>query len=402
MTKLTGWKEADMNNRQVFNYPLFAMGFRFFFLLAALSGLALIALWSSIYRGELHAQNYFPVTYWHAHEMLLGYTVAVIAGFLLTAVKNWTGIAPVTADQIAGLGLLWLYGRILPFYAGLVPNELIALVDWVFMPLLLFFVVRPMIKKAYYRGLVFPLLLLLLTFANGLIHAELLALTENTAMSGMNILVAIIVLMILVIAGRIFPFFTERGLKGVIAIRNPLLDSLAIGASLLFFVCMVTNAGAFWVMITALFAIGLNLLRAWGWFDSRVWYVPLLWVLYLGYAWLILGFVLAALSAYSVVNYSLALHAFTVGGIGVLTLGMMARVSLGHTGRALRASNTIAIAFAFINLAAFFRVVVPGLLPSWYGVMVGVSTYCWLAAFSLFAVYYLPILLAPRIDGAAG
>ncbi|MDD1641209.1 MAG: NnrS family protein, partial [Methylococcaceae bacterium] len=135
---------------------------------------------------------------------------------------------------------------------------------------------------------------------------------------------------------------------------------------------------------------------------QRIWYVPLLWILYAGYGWIILGFVLTALSAYTLVLPSLALHAFTLGGIGVLTLGMMARVSLGHTGRALKVSNAMAIAFVLINLAALLRVLLPIALPSWYSIIIYGSTLSWLAAFSLFMFVYAPILTNPRIDGQEG
>jgi len=121
-----------MKSQAIFDYPLFAFGFRTFFALAGLFALILIVLWNAIFKGQLELDNYFPSTYWHGHEMLLGYAVAVIAGFLLTAVKNWTGKPTVTGDQLAGLGLLWLYGRILPFYSGLLPDALIALVDFSF------------------------------------------------------------------------------------------------------------------------------------------------------------------------------------------------------------------------------------------------------------------------------
>ena len=135
---------------------------------------------------------------------------------------------------------------------------------------------------------------------------------------------------------------------------------------------------------------------------QRIWYVPLLWILYTGYGWIILGFILTALSAYAWVLPSLALHAFTLGGIGVLTLGMMARVSLGHTGRALRLSNAMAIGFVLINLAALLRVLLPLALPNWYNLIIYGSTLAWLTAFSLFMFVYAPILTSPRIDGQEG
>jgi uncharacterized protein involved in response to NO len=154
--------------------------------------------------------------------------------------------------------------------------------------------------------------------------------------------------------------------------------------------------------IAAVIAALVNVARASGWFVQKIWYVPLLWVLYTGYGWIILGFILTTLSAYSLVNPSLALHAFTLGGIGVLTLGMMSRVSLGHTGRALRASNAIAIAFVFINLAAIFRVLLPIAIPVWYNGLIYLSMLSWLLAFALFIFVYAPVLTSPRVDGQAG
>ena len=145
-----------------------------------------------------------------------------------------------------------------------------------------------------------------------------------------------------------------------------------------------------------------NIIRISHWYVFRIWFVPLLWVLYIGYAWIILGFALTALSAFELILPSLALHAFTMGGIGVMTLGMMARVSLGHTGRVLKASQAIAIAFALINLGALIRVFIPLILPDWYQDIIYAATLLWLAAFSLFAYVYAPILSTARVDGQAG
>ncbi|MCQ8105071.1 NnrS family protein [Methylomonas sp. SURF-2] len=391
-----------MNNKPVFDYPLFAMGFRVFFALAGLSALALIAVWNSLSNGSLHIDNYFPATFWHAHEMLLGYATAVIAGFLLTAVRNWTDTETTRPDQLAALCFLWIYGRVLPLYSELVPDVLIAAVDFAFLPALAFFVGKPLLRTGNYKNLIFTCLLLLMAAGNALIHAQVLGFSETGAMVGLNLVLALIVTMILLIAGRVFPFFTERGLSGVICIRNPGLDAVAVAVSAGVFILLISGVSGLVLMLAALAALALNAMRVSAWYDSRIWFVPLLWVLYIGYGWVILGFGLLALSAYGIVPSSLSLHAFTVGGIGVLTLGMMARVSLGHTGRALKASNLMAIAFVLINLAALLRVLFPALLPGWYGGFVLVSSYCWLAAFSLFAYQFLPILSASRPDGRVG
>ncbi|MEF3076296.1 NnrS family protein [Methylobacter sp. Wu1] len=391
-----------MKSSTIFDYPLFALGFRAFFGLAGLSALILIVLWNAIFKGDLTLSNYFANTYWHAHEMLLGYSVAVIAGFLLTAVRNWTGRPTLTGDQLAGLCLLWLYGRIVPFYAGLLPDALIALIDFSFLPALAYQISKPIIQVRQYRNLIFIGLLLLLALGNGLIHAEILGIQENSAWPGIQVVVATIILMILVIAGRVFPFFTERGLPGARVVRNPIMDGLSLAAAALVFGLQLFNISGIVLALIAVLAVAVNIIRVAGWYVQRIWYVPLLWVLYIGYGWVILGFALTAFSAYELVAPTLALHAFTVGGIGVLTLGMMARVSLGHTGRALRVSNAMAIGFALINLAALFRVLLPIALPDWYGVLVYVSTLSWLAAFSLFVFVYAPILTTARIDGQEG
>ncbi|HEY8159608.1 MAG TPA: NnrS family protein [Methylobacter sp.] len=391
-----------MKSQPIFDYPLFALGFRAFFALAGLAALVLIVFWNAIYSGTLTSEHYYPNNYWHAHEMLLGYAVAVIAGFLLTAVKNWTGKPTITGDQLASLCLLWLYGRILPFYAGALPDVLIALVDFSFLPILAYQVSKPIIQAKQFGNLFFTGLLLLLALGNGLIHTEMLGLQDNSAAIGIQLVVATIIILILIIAGRVFPFFTERGIPGTLVIRNPLLDSLSVASAVIVFALQLFDISGTLLALAAVIAIVVNIARLAGWYVRRIWYVPLLWVLYAGYGWIILGFILTALSAYSVVLPTLALHAFTLGGIGILTLGMMARVSLGHTGRALKASNAIAIAFVLINVAALFRVLLPIAMPHWYENLLYVSTLSWLAAFSLFIFVYAPILTSARVDGQEG
>ncbi|MDD1607500.1 MAG: NnrS family protein [Methylococcaceae bacterium] len=391
-----------MKTQKIFDTPLFNLGFRAFFALAGLSALLLILLWNAMFKGSLSLSNYFAPNEWHAHEMLLGYSVAVMAGFLLTAVKNWTGQPTATGDKLAGLCLLWLYGRLLPFYSGLLPDALIALVDFAFLPVLAYQVSQPIMKSKNYRNLVFIGILLLLALGNGLIHADKLGLMENSAATGLQLVIATIILLILVIAGRVFPFFTERGLTGVLIIKKPLLEGLAIGSAALVFALQLMQVSGTLLAIAAVAAGVINIARVACWYNGKIWYVPLLWVLYVGYGWLILGFLFTALSAYTVVSASLALHAFTLGGIGILTLGMMARVALGHTGRVMKASNAIALAFVLLNLAAVFRVLLPMALPDWYNGLVYLATLSWLAAFALFVFVYAPILTTARADGQEG
>lgn len=391
-----------MKKQEIFDLPLFALGFRAFFYLAGLSALVLIAMWRTVFNGTLGVDNYYPATVWHAHEMLLGYTAAVIAGFLLTAVKNWTGKPTISGDGLAGLCLLWLYGRIAPFYSGLLPDALIALIDFAFLPALAYQLYKPVLQAKHYKSLIFIAIIVLMAFGNALIHAQILGVFETSAWLGIQFVLAIIVLLILVIAGRVFPFFTDRGLSGTLALRSPLLDVLSIVFAAVVFALQMIGVPPLWLAAAAVAAAVCNSLRVRNWYVQRVWYVPLLWILYTGYGWIILGLLLVAFSAYQLVLPSVALHAFTMGGIGVLTLGMMARVSLGHTGRALKASGFIALAFVLINLAVFFRILLPIAFPNWYLNAIYISTGFWLSAFSLFVFVYAPILSQPRIDGKPG
>jgi uncharacterized protein involved in response to NO len=383
-----------MSNRPVFDYALFHMGFRVFFALAGLSALALIAAWNHIAHGNLPLANYFPDSLWHGHEMLLGFASAVLAGFLLTALQNWTGIAPLSRSQLAALAWLWLYGRVVPFYAGMLPNALIALIDLSFLPLLSLCMLRNLRSYRQRIYLAFPGLLLIMTLGNVWLHWQVLHGICDSR--GLMLIVGVLLFMILVTAGRLFPFFTERGIGGVVCIRNTLLDGLSIASAVLALGLWLGHIGGFLLALAALLAAAVNSLRIANWFDRRVLFVPLLWVLYFGYAWIILGFALMLPAAWDWVAPSLVLHAFTLGGIGVLSLGLMARIALSESGRALRASNVIALAFVLLNLAALFRVVFPALIPAGYDGWLWLSSYSWLAAFALFVFYYLPLLSANK------
>lgn len=384
------------------NHPIFALGFRVFFTLAGLSALILIALWNAIIHGSLDPNLYFFGNHWHGHEMILGYGVAVISGFLLTAVKNWTGKPTPTGAELAGLSALWLSGRIAPFCTGLLPDGLISLIDFSFLPILAYCVSQPIVQAKQYRNLVFVALLLLLALGNGLMHIEFMGLHPKTAKIGIDLTLATVIIMILIIAGRVFPFFTERGLPGTLIIKNPGLDHLSIASAAVLFTLQLLGISGTALASSALFAVIVHGARLSGWYTHRVWSVPLLWVLYSGYAWIIIGFILTLFSAYSFIAPSLTLHAFTLGGIGVLTLGMMARVSLGHTGRPLKVSKAITTSFVLINISALLRVLLPIALPKQTTLWIDASAYFWLAAFILFCLVYLPILTRARMDGQPG
>lgn len=381
---------------------LFALGFRAFFLLAGVAALMLPILWAQVYSGRWELNAYYGDFYWHGHEMLFGYTVAVIAGFLLTAVSNWTGQPTLTGAKLAGLCGLWLYGRLIPFYSGRLPAELIALSDLLFLPLLALALAFSLIRSGNLKNLVFILMLIVMAGANLAVHFEMLGVSEATAAFGIKLMLGTVIVMIAVIAGRIFPFFTERALPDASPVRRPLLDLICILSIIALWLVEAFWPSALWTGVLALAVAGLNGKRLAGWYTPGIWKVPLLWILYTGYGWIIVGFVLQAFTSFGKVSPFLTTHAYTVGGIGVLTLGMMARVSLGHTGRALACPRPILWAFVSMNLAVFARVLLPIALPQWYTGSILIATGLWVAAFALFVYVYAPILMRPRIDGRPG
>lgn len=380
-------------------FALFALGFRPFFLLAGIAAALLIPLWAAAYAGAIELAGRYGGIGWHAHEMLFGYTVAVIAGFLLTAVRNWTGRETASGWPLGALAALWLAARLLPFSAA--PAWLVAGVDLLFLPALALAVGIPLVRARQPHNLVFLGLIALLTGGNLLIHAALLA-GSDTWQLGIDLSVGTIVLLIVIVGGRVVPFFIERGLPGVQAPKWPQLEALVFGSALLWLATKLALPASPYLGAAAAVAALIHGVRMALWYTPRLWNVPLLWVLYLGLGWLVAGFTLDVLAGFGLVPPSLSLHAFTAGTIAVLTLGMMARVSLGHTGRAMMSARAVNWAFFLINLAALFRVGAPLLFPEGYLSWVVAASLLWTTAFLLFLVIYLPILIRPRIDGRPG
>lgn len=382
----------------------FALGFRPFFLAAGAYAVLMMALWLLVLRGSLDLGSLSPLI-WHGHEMLFGFAVAVIAGFLLTAAQNWTGIPTPKGAPLAALFLLWLAGRLGFLIPGLPPG-LVAVIDLAFLPTLALALALPILKAKQLHNYPFPIMLLALTAANALVHLEALGWTagwsSSSASLGLHLAIYVVVTMIVVMGGRVIPSFTDNKLRTrarrwkTIEILVPAATLAALIAALIAPVSLVTA-------LLAALAASVHAIRLAGWYTNKFWSVPLLWILHLGYAWIALGFMLLALSAGGLdAAAGSALHAFTAGGIGVLTLGMMARVSLGHSGRMLEPAPLMTLAFAAVNLAALIRVAVPLFFPQAYTQGMAASGLAWMVAFGLFTAIYTPILLRPRIDGKPG
>lgn len=378
----------------------FALGFRPFFLLAGIASVVLLGLWLVIWQGLLPVPGYYPLITWHAHEMLFGYTVAVIAGFLLTAARNWSGVDTATGIRLAGLAAVWLAGRVLPFIPQL-PDWSVAMVDLAFLPLLGLSLVPALFASGNKGNRLLLVLLLVMTGANALVHLELLGFTATTSATGIQLMLNTILLLIIMIAGRVMPFFTEAALPGTSARQRPLIERA--GATFLIMLILFDLASLKQAagIAAALLAL-IQFIRLAGWYQKGVARVPVLLVLYVAYGWLIVGFGLKALTAFDLITGSLAVHAFTVGGIGVITLGMMSRVALGHTGRAMQTSPWVNSAFALLAVAAITRALLPAFHAGGYPLWINISGGLWILGWLLFLGVYTPILLRARIDGKPG
>lgn len=381
--------------------PLFALGFRPFFLVAAVAAFAGMSGWLAMLEGWLAPPPYYSANAWHAHLMLFGYTAAVIAGFLLTAVRNWTGIETPRGWWLAGLVGLWLAARISPFLP--LPVWLIAVVDIAFFPALALALARPLWQGANRANRVFLLLLAGMAVASALVHLDQLGVLPGLASRGHRLMLDLTILTLLLVAGRVMPFFTESAIAGANPRSLPIVERATFALATLVVVAdLVAGPGSPWAGAAALLLAIVQIFRLWLWYQNGVWRLPILWVLYTGYAWLIAGLMLNGLAALGLVPAIAVLHSLTVGAVGVFTLGMMARVALGHTGRAMQAAAPTVLAFVLVNLAALVRVVPPLLDPSRYSQWLVVSGLLWVAGFAAFLWVYAPILIAPRLDGRPG
>jgi uncharacterized protein involved in response to NO len=379
---------------------LLSLGFRPFFLGGGFSALLSMAAWTGMLRGWLPVPSYYEGTPWHAHEMLFGYVAAVIAGFLLTAVRNWTGMATPTGRRLGVLAGLWLAARIAPLLSA--PGMLIAVLDVAFFPALAVALFRPLWWGPNRVNRVFLFLLAGMALASLLVHLQELGLTQTTAARGTRLMLDLTLFTVLLVAGRVMPFFTERGVPGSTPRSRPMVERLtfalaAVGLLINLAMPWSTPAG-----LTALVLAAVQAMRLAGWHDRRVWGTPILAVLYAGYLWLVAGLALDGLAGLGLVAPFPALHALTAGAIGVFTLGMMARVALGHTGREMRSSRPTNVAFVLVNLAALVRVGATLLLPGAYASWILLSGLLWALAFALFLLVYAPILVSPRADGRPG
>lgn len=379
--------------------PLLRLGFRPFYLGAALFTALAVPLWIAMFLGHLSLTPAIPPLLWHAHEMLFGFASAIIAGFLMTAGKAWTGLATPRGALLGALVALWLAARIAALAA---PYPVYAVLDGMFLPVVAMIFLNLLLRARNRRNLPLAGILILLSVSNVAFH---LAVTQSLAASPLIALhagLALIVMIECVMAGRVIPAFTMSATPGLKLTANPKLERLTLLLTALGLALWVFAAPNRVTLIALALAAGLHLHRLWQWQPLVTRDRPILWILHAAYAWIPLGLGLLALAQMGVVPVSAGLHALAVGATGGLIIGMITRTARGHTGRQLKASGHEVAAYALVMLAAVLRVFLPLLSPDLLGIaLVGAAT-AWMVAFTLYLVIYTPWLMQARLDGQDG
>lgn len=382
---------------------LWAIGFRPFFLFAALSAFLLVPLWLAGLLLGVTWPSPLPGPLWHGHEMLFGYTSAVIAGFLLTATQNWTGQVTARGGLLVALAALWLAARLLCTLGGSLPLVFTAAIDVSFLVSLALCVTRPIARTRNYRNAAMPILLLAFASADALWWVGVVQLDALSILRAQRVALDLIALLIVVIGGRIIPGFTANATPGLTTRSRNAVDVVGVlSMAVLLAVDAIAPRGEA-AGYCAVLAAALNAARLWGWGGSHTLRSPILAVLHIGFACTCAALALRAYANLtSAMLESTATHLLTVAGIGLMTLGMMARVALGHTGRPLVLPRSIVVAIAAIGASALIRVLGPLIVPGHYSAVLLVSGGLWTFAFTLFLAHYAPILVAPRVDGKPG
>lgn len=380
-------------------WPVLRLGFRPFYLGTALLACLSVPLWIAVFLGHVQLPMSLQPLLWHGHEMLFGFAAGVVAGFLLTAVKAWTGLPTLRGPLLGALVLLWLAARLAVFVA---PYPVFAVLDMLVLPLVAWVLLRVLLRSGNKRNIPLISLLLLMALANGVFHLSVLGLVALPAVSALYAQLGLIVMVICVMTGRVVPMFTKNVTPGLVIEIPPRFEPLLLAATAAALLLWVLGAPAPLLAAAALLAAVLHAWRLWLWHPQVTFTRPILWILHASYAWMPLGFVLLALAQGGWVAQSLAVHAFGVGVIGGLIIGMVTRTARGHTGRPLQAGRAETLAYACVMLAAVLRVLVPALQPAWYAYALEGAACLWALAFALYLFVYTPWLTSTRLDGKDG
>ncbi|HEY0819313.1 MAG TPA: NnrS family protein [Rhizobacter sp.] len=379
-------------------FALWSLGFRPFYLLASVFAAMSVGLWSLQFTGWW-PRPYLPGPLWHAHEMVFGFTLAVVVGFLFTAGRTWSGRPTPTGRALMALAALWLAGRVLVLTPWALAS---AVVNAAFPIAAAVGLAIPFWRSRNRRNLFFIGLLVLLGLANLGLHAAQLGLFAPPHGVGLPLALDVVLFIMAVMGGRVIPMFTNNGVPNAGAERHLWVERLALGSVLLLLAANVLGLPAMPMASIAAVAAVAHGTRLALWRPWKTWRKPLVWVLHAGYAWIVVHLALRAAAALGGVPSSAAVHALTVGAIGGLVIGMMTRTARGHTARPLKADRADTCAYLLVASAAMARVFLPLAVPGWTMPAILVSAALWSLGFGLFAVRYGPMLSRPRLDGQPG
>lgn len=392
--------KTNEQTTKVQNFALFDIAFRPLFLGGSLFSLCAILIWAGLFSGHLQLEVFGGRLWWHTHEMLFGFVCAIIMGFLLTAVQNWTSQKSISHRPLLALVLLWLSGRLALLFPSLLPSWFISLLDISFLPIAAFFFIRPIIKVKLWRNLIFLPLLAALTLANAAMHYSVYAEDLSIILPASKTAVLLIAMIISIMGGRVIPMFTANGTGTKKVTELNWLEKSALGSLLL---VIVFNSGLITLpsIVNALLlftAATFHFIRVIRW---RFWVTlstPLVWSLHLSYSFIPTGLVLFGISHLSdAISTSQAIHTITVGAIGMIILSMISRVSLGHTGRKIQVGKTMTCAFITLFFAALIRIFGQFFTDNYILVILS-SAALWAVAYFCFVILYIPILIKKRID----
>ncbi|NQD37898.1 NnrS family protein [Permianibacter sp. IMCC34836] len=389
---------ASIHDASAPRYPAWlALGFRPFYLLAAAWMIVALPVWLVMFGHGAVMASHLQGVNWHAHEMVFGFTPAVITGFLFTAVKNWTGQPTPRGLPLLVIAGVWLLARVLLLTSL---SKLGMIFDIAFFVLAAVGIAIPLLRSGNRRNVFFIGLLLLLGSLSALHHyAALSSAPVLRTDQVVQLALTIIAVIITVITGRVIPMFTSNAVAGAPVKKLPHLEQAAVVSVIAVGLVVALFSSSPVTPLVCIVAAAIHLWRWWLWAPHWTLGKPILWILHGSYLWLPISFLLRASASWQPMNALLATHALTLGLITGLCLGMMTRTARGHTGRALQVGRAETTAYVLIVLAAVLRVLLPLLLPSHYRLWASLSGLLAIAAFAIYFAIYLPWLCQPRADG---
>ena len=380
-------------------WPVLRLGFRPFYIGGALLAALIVPLWVAMFLGLTSFTPAVSPLLWHAHEMLFGFAVAIIVGFLLTAVKAWTGLATPRGAALAALAALWLAARIAALTG---PYAWYAALDVALLPLVAVVLIRLILISKNHRNLLLGLILSLLALANLAFHLAVMGVLNVPAMTPLYAGLALIVMIETVIAGRVIPAFTMSATPGLKLVASAWLERATLAFTALSLAVWVFFPPTLLGAVVLVVAAALHVKRWLGWRSMLTRGRPILWVLHAAYAWIPVGLALLALTQAGLVGATAGVHALGVGATGGLIIGMLTRTARGHTGRPLAVTGAEVTAYGLVIAAAVLRAFVLLVAPEWLAASLVVAGVAWAAAFVIYLWIYTPWLVQTRADGKDG